>query len=101
MSDTLRLPKNVLPDGGNVVLFLIELDTDNSSEIIENKIKERSKELMDAYLTNDYPVIQRYLGDDDILGIKTIKTYNKKQPVSIGFNGIYRMDRYIYTINIH
>ena len=80
----------------NLILFLIEMDTDKKVEDIEALIRKNYHELIKAYAVKNYSVIEKYLGDDDLLGIKTIPYFHS--PATIEWADIYRMDRFSYEL---
>ena len=96
MSDTIYYNglKNIL--NKNLILFLIEMDTEKKLEEIEPLLRKNYRELLKAYSTKNYSVIEKYLGDDDLLGIKVIPNF--KNPETIEWSDIYRMDRFSYEL---
>lgn len=80
----------------NLIVFIIEIDTDKKIEFIEPQIRKNHQALLKAYATKDYSMIERYLKDDDILGIKEIENFERG--MSIEISDIHRMDRYHYQI---
>ncbi len=93
MSDTLHFKKVVK---NKYILFLIEIDTEKRIELIEMQIRKNYTALIKAYQEKNYTVIERYLQDDDILGVKVLE--NLKDETTIEISDIHRMDRYHYQI---
>lgn len=80
-----------------LLFVLIEQDTNKPMVQIEALVRVNYQRLMKAHLTKDYSEIQRYLGDEDIIGIKKIS----KLPIAFSFHGIHKMDMFEYKINLH
>lgn len=98
MSDTLyfnRIKKVVHKD---LILFLVEMDTEEKIELIEMQIRKNHNELIKAYREKNYSLIQMYLNDNDMLGVKVLKDF--KQETTIEISDIHRMDRYNYQITL-
>lgn len=98
MSDTLYFKgiKNV--SGKDLILFLVEVDTEKKIELIEMQIRKNHNELIKACKEKNYTLIERYLKDDDILGVKILKDVKLETTVEI--SDIHRMDRYNYQITL-
>ena len=74
------------------VLFLIEEDSYKNSKQIEPLVRAHFKELMKH---PTYTEIQKYLGDDDLLGFQII-TINT---LSFEMKGRYKLDKYHYSFS--
>lgn len=96
MSDTLYFKgiKKVLHK--DLVLFMIEMDTEQKIETIEMQLRKNHNELIKACREKNYAKIEMYLKDDDILGVKVLKDFKRETKIEIG--DIHRMDRYNYQI---
>jgi hypothetical protein len=84
----------------NMILFLLEIDSNKTLAEIETLVSAHYKDLISASLSKNYPVIQRCIGDDDILGIREVSGYEPSQNLEIIFSDIYRMDRYDYSVTL-
>ena len=82
----------------NLICFIIEIDTDKKLELIEPQIRKNHQALIKAFASKDYSMIERYLKDDDILGIKEIENFERGKIIEI--SDIHRMDRYHYQITL-
>lgn len=83
-----------------LILFLIEQDSGTPMEQIDPVIRVHYRPIINAYKSGDYLEIEKYLGDEDVLGIKTICELNTETPVQFSFNGIHKLDKYEYSISI-
>lgn len=82
----------------NLIFFIIEIDTDRKLELIEPQIRKNYNALLNAFTIKDYSMIEKYLKDDDILGIKIIENFERETILEI--SDIHRMDRYHYLIQL-
>ncbi|MFL5766065.1 MAG: hypothetical protein ACJ77K_19120 [Bacteroidia bacterium] len=97
-SDTLVCNNTAEMMGKNLIVFLLEMDSDKKAEQVDPLIRKNYRELAKAYISKNYLEIERLIGDDDILGIEMIDEL--KHPELIQFSDIHRMDRFDYTIKI-
>lgn len=98
MSDTLYFSgiKKVL--NKDLILFLVEMDTEQKIELIEMQLRKNHNELIKSFKEKNYAKIEKYLLDDDILGIKVLKDFKRETTIEI--SDIHRMDRYNYQITL-
>ena len=98
MSDTLYFNgiKKVL--NKDLILFMIEMDTEGKIEFIEKQIRKNHNELIKACREKNYTTIEIYLNDNDILGVKVLKDFKRETTIEI--SDIHRMDRYNYQITM-
>jgi len=82
----------------NILIFLLEIDSDKSIEEIEPVVRVHYQTLFDAYKSRSWKNMQNLLGDDDVLGCKIISSF--KQDARFNFSGIQRMDRYDFEIGL-
>jgi hypothetical protein len=82
----------------DVLLFIIEQDTDRSPDQIELIVRKNFKQIMSLYRSRDLIPLQKIIGDDDIMGIKLLNGLTTKTKFS--FNGRYKLDKYSYVINV-
>ncbi|MCX6294601.1 MAG: hypothetical protein NTX97_00815 [Bacteroidetes bacterium] len=80
----------------DLILFLIEIDSEKKNEEIDLLIRKSYIELQKGYAAKNYLEIEKQIGDDDILGIKVLPNF--KSPTTIDFSDIYRMDKYNYEV---
>jgi hypothetical protein len=84
--------------GKDLIIFLLEMDSDKKAAQVDPLIRQHYPELAKAYVMKNYLEIEKLIGDDDILGIEMIDAL--KYPETIRFSDIHRMDRFDYTIKI-
>ncbi|MEQ9167033.1 MAG: hypothetical protein RLO12_12315 [Fulvivirga sp.] len=80
------------------LLVLVERDSDVSTEQIEPVLRVHHKEINDAFRQKNYSEIEKYLGDEDILGFYEFSAKELSNNSFIKFKGTYKMDRYEYII---
>lgn len=98
MSDTLYFNgiKKILHN--DLILFLVEMDTEGKIEFIEMQIRKNHNELIKACREKNYTTIEMHLNDNDILGVKVMKDFTRETTIEI--SDIHRMDRYNYQITL-
>ena len=85
----------------NKLLFvLLERDSSRPIEQIEAAVRIYQNELLNAYYNYDYNLIIKYLGDEDILGMKILENDNNNGSIVFEFSGFQKMDRYRYQIKL-
>lgn len=94
MSDTLHYADKINEQNNTIIFFLLEIDSDKKLEDIETNVRMNYKALINAYSKRDYTEIEKYIGDDDLMGIKKAMNVKNKRPVNFEFNDIYQMDRF-------
>lgn len=83
-----------------LLFLLIEQDSERPKEQLDPIIRVYYRELMEAYHSHDYDRIEKYLGDEDVLGIKVIERFGKKGAVEFKLTGIHKLDKYEYHVKI-
>ena len=83
-----------------LILFLIEQDSETPIEQIDPIIRVHYKQIINAYKSGNYLKIEKYLGDEDVLGIKTISKLDSETPAQFNFKGIHKLDKYEYSVSI-
>jgi hypothetical protein len=86
--------------GKSLLLFLLEQDADWSVSKIDSVLRVSHSNIRKAHATRNYTEIEKYLADDDVLGIKIIPGVKSNEPQLVSFTGIYKLDRYDYLIRI-
>jgi len=81
-----------------IIIVLLEIDSDKTLEQIEYDVNKNLKILLNAFEDFDLIKLIETLGDDDLLGIKSIKMKSNNKPTSIVFQGINLFDYYVYEI---
>ena len=92
-----KFPKKTLKQGRNYLLVLLEEDSGDSKQEIESKFRNNYSSLKKANYTLDFNTINKTIGDDDILSIKTF-TYT--EDLKLKLEGFQLLDRYQYFIYI-
>lgn len=98
MSDTLYFNgiKKLL--NKDLILFVIEMDTEQKIEFVELQLRKNYNELIKACREKNYKTIEIYLRDNDILGVNVLKDFKRETTIEI--SDIHRMDRYNYQITL-
>lgn len=78
------------------LLFLIELDYETPAEQIDPVIRIHYQSIIDAHSNMYYTELEKYLGNEDFLGTKTIY----ELPTDFRIKGVYKLDRYDYRIKM-
>lgn len=92
-----RLPLIHKIASDSLMCFLIEQDTDSPVEQLESAILVHFPSIIQAYQSRDYIALEKYLGDEDLLGVKKIPT-RSLGPISIRFRGVHKLDKYDYKV---
>jgi hypothetical protein len=79
-----------------VLILLLELDTQRSPEQIEARVRPNLQQLQNFHKANDRNGIQKLIGDEDIMGIRLLPTLCAKR--SFSFSGRYKLDKFSYTL---
>ncbi len=84
------------------IVFCIEQDSETPIEQLDPIIRIHYKKIIKAYNTKNYSELERYIGDEDLIGVKIIDTptLNNNNSIKFNFEGIYKLDRYNYQIQI-
>lgn len=95
---TMMVPARGAP--ADVLLILAELDTERSPDQVEKLIRKNFKSIMNCLEKRDLVTLRQYIGDDDVIGIKTIKPDNFSRGTTFSFQGRYKLDKFLYRIEI-
>lgn len=82
-----------IKDQNEFIFFLIEQDSDNSIYQIDPVIRVYFKEIIECHRKRDYQGIEKYLGDEDLLGFASFLVPSNHQ-----LNGVFKLDKFEYTI---
>ncbi|MEO9483002.1 MAG: hypothetical protein ABJG47_06130 [Ekhidna sp.] len=77
----------------NYLFFLIERDSDKSELQVDPVLRIHSESIIECFDNRDYLCIEKYLGDEDLLGYKRFSVPSEHE-----LNGVYKLDRFNYTI---
>ena len=83
----------------SLLLFLIEQDAETPIEQLEPIIRIHYSSIIEAYSSRNYLQIEKYLGDEDILGVLHIREL-VSTPAQFRFQGVHKMDKFEYLIRI-
>lgn len=78
------------------LFVLLEKDTEDTISVIENRFRKNHLKIEHAHKNSDYGLLEKLLGDDDVIGIKKIN----ETPTSFNFSGVYKLDRFEYNVSI-
>jgi hypothetical protein len=81
-------------------IVLIERDTDQSTNEIEKMISSRYFEIASYYFKKGNFGIEEFIGDNDIIGIKSIHEMDRSETVDFGFRGFFKLDKYEYRLTL-
>ena len=83
--------------GQDLMLFILEQDSDTPIEQIDAILRIHYKPIVNAFKNRSYSEIEKYIGDEDILDCRVL---NILTPTEFNFRGVYKMDRYDYSVKI-
>lgn len=86
--------------GNNLLFILIERDSETPIEQIDPIIRVHYNEIYRVFKERNYIEIEKYLGDEDILGMKMISNFEETTIVEFEMKGVHKMDKYEYRIKI-
>lgn len=84
----------------NLILFLVELDSETPLEQINSVIRLNSSKLINEFNNRNYTEISKYLGDEDLLYVKEFLDFKIKREIKHRIKGIYKMDKYEFLIKL-
>jgi hypothetical protein len=82
-----------------LILFLLEQDSDLPVSQVDSTLRVSHIAIRKEFAARNYSEIEKYLENDDVLGIKTVSV-SCAQPCITDFTGIYKLDKYDYRISI-
>ena len=99
--DSMEVDKEIVLNDpfGEFVIFLLEIDSDPDLKTIDLMIQDHYPEILDAYTSRDYNEIERYFGDQDVLGIKSFDIPDSGI-IDFSFEGRHKLDRFSYVISL-
>lgn len=83
-----------------LLLFLIEQDSELPITQIDSMVQVNHRSILREFQGGTYSGIEKYLGDEDILGFKVISKMDYTSSNLFIFNGRYKLDKYEYTVKI-
>ncbi len=87
---------------GELYFVLVEIDSDKNKEQVEPVVRLNLRTIAAAYALRDPGKWIIYLGDDDLLGIKTmnVEELNEGQGGRLTMEGMKLLDAYKYSLNV-
>ena len=90
--------KSDLFDSGELILVMLEIDTELKPEDIEMIVRKNIRDIELSFIENDRVNLKTILGDDDLLGIARVDKEKLKIIQTYNFIGTHKMDRYEYEL---
>ncbi len=90
--------KSDLFDNGELILIMLEIDTELSPEDIEMTVRKNIRDIELSFIENDRVALKTILRDDDLLGIARIDKEKLELIQTYNFIGTHKMDRYEYEL---
>ena len=84
----------------SLIVYLIELDFDNSIEQIDPVIRIHHELLPQLFRNQDYNELERYFSGKDLLGLKEILLKKETEGNQVVFKGRHKMDAYHYELTL-
>ncbi|MDJ1500374.1 hypothetical protein [Xanthocytophaga agilis] len=82
-----------------LILLVIEIDSERSISEIERAVQKHLKEILTAYQSRNSTQIQKYLQDEDLLTLEIIPvSLLKDKPQTFQLNGFRLFDKYAYQL---
>lgn len=82
------------------LLLLVEYDTAKPAEQRNPIWRIYHQKIRDLYQAGDRLAIAKYIGNDDLLGLKQLTGSTMLTGTTIKFKGFHNMDKYLYQIKI-
>lgn len=82
-----------------LMIVLVEMDTERSAKEIEPQVRRQLKKLNSTYTQERLTQGRDVLGDDDLLGARLVNTGNKKES-EFTIEGVHATDLYNYHIKL-
>lgn len=83
-----------------MLFFLIEQDTELSIAAIDSAVRVSHRDIMREFNNRNYTGVEKYLGDEDVLGFRVIQKLKSTEPNVFSFSGIYKLDKYEYQVKL-
>ncbi len=94
------LPTEGIAKDASVLFLILEQDSETPMEQVDAIFRIHHAKIIQAYDNNDYLEMEKYLGDEDLIGYKIIKDIHRPETLSFDFRGVYKLDSYHYRIRI-
>ncbi|MEO1053948.1 MAG: hypothetical protein AAFX87_25145 [Bacteroidota bacterium] len=83
-----------------LLFFFIEQDVNRSVEQIDPVLRVHHKRITELFDEHELYKLEKYLGDEDLLGIKVISKFQSKNKFCFAFSGYHKGDRYHYLVEL-
>lgn len=97
--DQFKIALDISQIEGRLIFFLIEQDSETPIEQIDPIIRVQYVQIIDAFEAGDYVLMEKYIGDEDLLGINYLSDF-KRENIELEFAGFYKLDKFQYLINL-
>jgi hypothetical protein len=84
----------------SLLFFLAEIDSDKTPAQVELLFRNNFKEIINCINKKDLIALQKYIGDDDLIGFKIISNGYQTKGISFTFQGRYKLDKFLYKIEV-
>lgn len=84
----------------SLLIILIERDSETPLEQLDPIIRIQLSRLLSAFGSNDYLELEKYLGDEDLLGMKFLHNFKLHPQANFSFEGIQKLDKFEYQVSI-
>ena len=82
------------------LLFLIEQDSELSIADMDSAVRINHRDIIREFNNRNYTGVEKYLGDEDVLGFRVIQKLKSFEPNVFSFSGIYKLDKYEYQVKL-
>jgi hypothetical protein len=83
-----------------LLLFFLEQDSELPIPKLDSTLRVSHVAIRKLFASKNYTGLEKYLEDEDILGIKSIPALPCPQPYVISISGIYKLDKYEYEVKV-
>jgi hypothetical protein len=83
-----------------MLLVLLEQDDETPVPVIDSILRVSHQAIAKEVSARNYMGIEKYLGDEDVLGIKAIPGIDCGKENLFNFSGIYKADKYEYQLRL-
>jgi hypothetical protein len=97
---TLVVPQDTVLKTHPYCIFILEQDSDRQASEIATVISSQYNELKRNFRKSGNFATESIIGDDDIIGIHEFKALTTKMKTTFTFQGVYRLDRFDYRVEI-
>lgn len=92
--------KDGMAQGASVLFLILEQDSETPVEQIDAIFRIHHAKILQAFDNSDYLELEKYLGDEDLIGYKVINEMDHPETLGFDFTGVYKLDSYHYRIRL-